>query len=344
MAIERQSESTPGRQADSMQLSIVIPVYHSESCLKPLLERIHEALQPEGIPFEVIFVNDGSKDGSWQVITELCARHPHVIGICLRRNFGQDNAILTGLRHARGTFVATMDDDLQHDPRDLPRLLAAMQEGDAEVIFGAVDSRQDPLWRQWGRAINSRTLEWLLDKPKELQFTSYRIMRAEVVRDIGFYDGAFPFIDALLAQVTTRFAQIEVQFHPRHAGRSNYNLFRSIQMWMKLAISFSIKPLRLVTLLGLLSFLIGLISATVVVTNRVLWPETYDPHEAGWASLMVTLLIVSGLQMCFLGVLGEYVGRSFILHSRRPQAVIARVINGADATAHTPPGTNQLSG
>ncbi|MBF0439813.1 MAG: glycosyltransferase [Magnetococcales bacterium] len=315
-----------------MQLSIVIPVYQSASCLESLREKIHQALEPEQIDFEIILVNDGSRDDSWRVITELCARYPYVIGVNHRRNFGQDNAIMTGLRMANGTFVVTMDDDLQHDPDDLPRLLAAIQASSDEVIYGTLNISTDPIWKRLGRAMHAKTLEWLLDKPSDFQFTSYRIMRAEVVRDITFYEGAFPFIDALLVQVSTRFGQIPVRFQPRHSGKSNYTLFKSIQVWLKLLISFSIKPLRIVTFLGILAFLAGVISATVVVLTKLLWPENFTQNDAGWASLMVVMLIMNGLQMCFIGILGEYVGRSFVLTSRRPQAIIAKVINGPKPT------------
>ncbi|MEO5333528.1 MAG: glycosyltransferase [Magnetococcus sp. YQC-5] len=319
-------------QSFEFQLSIVIPVYQSELCLPALLERIQQALSPEKITFELILVNDGSRDGSWRVITELCAHHPNVIGVNHRRNFGQDNAIMTGLKLARGAFVATMDDDLQHDPDDLPRLLAALRDSGAEVIYGAMEMSNDPLWKRFGRAVNEKTLVWLLDKPKDFQFTSYRVMRAEVVRDITFYEGAFPFIDALLVQVSTHFIQIPVRFQKRYAGSSSYTLFKSIQIWLKLAISFSIKPLRIVTFVGMLASMVGMISAVVVVMIKVMWPETFDANDSGWASLMVVLLIMNGLQMCFIGILGEYVGRSYVLTTRRPQAVIAKMLNRAMPT------------
>ncbi len=313
----------------AIKLSIVIPVYQSEACLESLLARIHQVLLPEKITFEVILVNDGSRDGSWRVIAELCRRHSHVVGINHRRNFGQDNAIMTGFRAAQGELVATMDDDLQHDPGDLPQMLALMRESEAEVIYGALDMTSDPLWKRLGRRFHGKTLEWLLDKPKNFQFTSYRLMRAEVVRDIMFYEGAFPFIDALLVQVSTRFVQFPVRLHARHAGTSNYTMFKSIQIWLKLAVSFSIKPLRMVTFVGIFASILGFVAAVVVVLEKLFWPETFGPNDAGWASLMVVFLIMNGLQMCFIGVLGEYVGRSYVLTTKRPQAVIAKVLNGS---------------
>ncbi|MBF0613758.1 MAG: glycosyltransferase family 2 protein [Magnetococcales bacterium] len=310
-----------------MDLSIIIPVYQSEPCLTILVERIHQALQPEMISFEIILVNDGSSDGSWNIISQLCALHPDVVGINHRRNFGQDNAIMSGLRLARGTLIVTMDDDLQHDPNDLPRLLAAIRTSDADVIFGASPFDHDPLWKRLGRQLHSRTLEWLLNKPRHLQFTSYRIMRAPVAKDIIFYEGAFPFIDALLVQVTTRFEQIPVNMHARLHGRSNYTLFKSLQLWMKLLVSFSIRPLRIVTFTGILAFVVGMIAASIVIVQKLFWPETFAPFEAGWASLIVVMLIMNGMQMCFIGILGEYVGRTYVLVSQRPQAVIAKILN-----------------
>ncbi|MBF0212326.1 MAG: glycosyltransferase family 2 protein [Magnetococcales bacterium] len=311
----------------SPELSIVIPVYHSESCLEPLLERIHQALEAAGLSFEVIFVNDGSRDGSWRVISELCRRHAHVIGVNHRRNFGQENATMTGMRLARGTYVVTMDDDLQNDPFDIPALLATLQEKELDVIYGFMRPENEPFWKRFGREVNNRTLEILLDKPKGIRFTSFRLMRAEVVQDITFYEGAFPFIDALVTQVTTQVAHLPVGHRPRHAGVSNFTLLKSIQTWMRGAISFSVLPLRIVTFVGLFVALLGLLAAALVVLDKLFRPELFGPYDAGWASLMVVMLIMNGLEMCFIGILGEYVGRSHVLMTRRPQAVIAKVLN-----------------
>ncbi|MBF0294385.1 MAG: glycosyltransferase family 2 protein [Magnetococcales bacterium] len=315
------------RPSQDALLSIVVPVYQSEPCLEPLLERIHQAMASRGITCEVILVNDGSRDGSWRVIETLCARHSHVIGVNHRRNFGQENATMTGMRLARGGLVATMDDDLQNDPFDLLLMIDALHANHSDVVYGFMVPEHEPFWKRFGREVNNKTLEWLLNKPKNVRFTSFRLMTRETCQAILFYEGAFPFVDTLISQVTTKYMHIRVGHRERHAGVSNFTLFKSIQTWMRVVVSFSVTPLRFVTFTGIAIALLGMLAALLVVMQKLFMPEEFSPYDAGWASLMVVMLIMNGMQMCFIGILGEYVGRSYVLLSRRPQSIIAKVLN-----------------
>jgi glycosyltransferase involved in cell wall biosynthesis len=319
-------------QESQLDLSIVVPVYRSEDCLEALVAAIGEALAPTGRRYEVVLVNDFSPDNSWAVIESICAREDNVVGVDLRKNFGQDNAIITGMRVARGKYVAVMDDDLQHHPSDLPALLARIEEG-FDVVYAEFRVKKQRLWKNFGSWFNGRVAEWVINKPPDVYLSPYKIIRGEVAELICNYEGPDPYVDGLLFQVTARITQIPVDHHPRYAGRSTYTFWKSLRVWARLAVSFSAKPLRLVTWFGLLFAVFGLMLAVVVVIYRLRWPEDFSRETAGWASLMVALLVVGGIQMIFFGVLGEYTGRTFLNVNRKPQSAIREVLNAPASEA-----------
>jgi undecaprenyl-phosphate 4-deoxy-4-formamido-L-arabinose transferase len=324
------------------ELSIVVPVYRSEACLEALVATIAAAMRPLAIDYEVILVNDGSPDHTWDVVEGLCRTHHEVLGVDLRRNFGQDNAILTGLRLAKGRAIAIMDDDLQHHPADLPALLAKLEEGH-DVVYADFRRKRQAAWKNLGSWFNGKVAEWVLDKPQGIYLSPYKVLRREVAELICRYDGPEPYVDGLLFQVTSRFGQVEVEHHPRYAGRSNYTFIRSIAVWARLATGHSVRPLRLVTWCGLGLGLLGGLLAIVVTLYRLLYPHEFQSAVAGWASLMVTQLLLGGARMIFLGILGEYVGRMHVaVAGKKPQATIREILNpGAtlaalDHEANTP--------
>jgi polyisoprenyl-phosphate glycosyltransferase len=326
----RLTSSAPRADLDEnsdIGLSIVVPVYRSAPCLEALITAIEASLRPTGLTYEVILVNDGSPDRTWDVVEALCYTHREVVGIDLRRNFGQDNAILTGLRVARGRSVAIMDDDLQHDPNDLPVLLARLDQG-ADVVYADFRRKHQAAWKNLGSWFNGKFAEWVLEKPRGVYLSPFKVMRREVAELICRYDGPDPYVDGLLFQVTSRFDQVQVEHHPRYAGRSNYNLLRSIAVWARLATNFSVRPLRLVTWCGLGLGTLGGLLAIVVVLQRLLYPEQFQTASAGWASLMVTQLTLGGTRMVFLGIVGEYVGRMHMaVAGRKPQATVREVLS-----------------
>lgn len=311
-------------------LSIVIPVYRSAECLIPLYDAIENTLASIAQTYEVIFVNDFSPDNSWNIIESLCAVDNRVIGIDLRRNFGQDNAILTGLRLARGRFVAVMDDDLQHHPKFLPDLLAEIEKG-TDVVYADFDRKRQKLWKNIGSWINGKIAEWVLDKPKGMYISPYKVMRLEIAQLICGYPGHAPYIDGLLFQNTARFSHVPVEHCARYEGRGNFTFLRSVGVSARLAFSFSARPLRLIGASGLFVAGLGLALALTVIAYRIFLPQNFGAEAAGWASLMVAILIAAGLQMVFFGALAEYAGRSFLLMSRKPQATIRDILNHQQA-------------
>jgi undecaprenyl-phosphate 4-deoxy-4-formamido-L-arabinose transferase len=310
-----------------IQLSVIVPVYRSEDCLQALVEALEEALVPSGIEYEVILVNDCSPDGSWKVIEDLCRTHANVVGLDLRRNFGQDNALLTGLRVARGNYMVIMDDDLQHHPREIPRMLEKLVEEEADVVYADFRLKRQKLWKNLGSWFNGKVAEWVIHKPKGIYLSPYKIIRREVVELICQYDGPDPYIDGLLFQVTSRITQIPVDHHERYAGRSSYTLLKSIKVWARLTFSFSVHPLRIVTFFGFLFAFLGLALMVWVIIYKLYSPQDFSPFTEGWASLIVTQLVVAGVQMVFFGILGEYSGRTYLKVNKKPQAAIRKILN-----------------
>ncbi len=298
-------------------LSIVVPVYNGAGSVGRLVAAL-ATLHPEG-GLEVVLVNDGSPDDSAAV----CRALVHSAGIPVTyiehaRNFGEHNAVMTGLRHVRGAFVITMDDDLQNPPEEVVRLYDHARLGGWDVVYTRYAAKAHSVWRNLGSRFANKVADWLLDKPRGLYLSSFRCMSALMVDAVTRYRGPYPYIDGLLMQVTRRIDSIEVRHLPRAEGRSNYNLRRLIRLWLNLVTSFSLAPLRLAMLTGAMLALLGGIGAVFVIVEALLRNDT----PSGWASTMTVILLVSGVQSMILGVMGEYVGRTFLSANGKPQGTV----------------------
>lgn len=311
-------------------LSIVVPVYRGAATVGALVEAL-SALRPEG-GIEIVLVNDGSPDNSGDVCRALqrSASVP-LTYIEHARNYGEHNAVMTGLRHARGAYVITMDDDLQNPPEEVVRLYDHARLGGWDVVYTRYAVKEHEGWRNLGSRFANKVADWLLDKPKGLYLSSFRCMSALVVREVTRYRGPYPYVDGLVMQVTQRLDSIEVRHLPRMEGRSNYTLKRLALLWLNLATNFSVLPLRLAILAGALMGLLGLVAALTVVIEG-LSGET----PSGWASTMTVMLLTAGVQFLILGVLGEYVGRAFLSANGKPQGVVREAVGPAAPLAADP--------
>jgi len=297
--------------------SVVIPVYNSSECLAELVRRIDETFRAMNAQYELILVNDCSRDNSWEVIRELAGKYPALMGVSLRKNFGQDNALMAGLRLARGQYVIIMDDDLQHDPMYIPRLVAEIGKGH-DVVFARYRHKKQSLWKNAGSWFNGKVAQIVLNKPKNIYLSPYKIIRADIVKAICDYDGPYPYVDGLLFRVTGNFSQIDVEHRERFKGTSSYTFWKSLKVWSYLATNFSIIPLRIASCLGIAAALLGMVLGVIFFFERI-----HNPHNpAGWASLIVSVLTFGGIQLISIGIVGEYVGRVYLNINRRPQYVI----------------------
>ncbi|AEC21726.1 ribonuclease III [Pusillimonas sp. T7-7] len=303
----------------TMKLSIVVPVYKSQSILPELVEQIKTSFEEQGLAgqFELILVNDCSPDHSWQVIGQLAKINPFIRGISLRKNFGQHSATMAGLNHARGEVVIIMDDDLQHPPSEITNLMAAINNG-ADACYTRYIERQHALWKKIGSRFNDWVATVLLDKPQGLYLSSFKALSRELVQEVIKYDGPYAYLDGLILEVTRSIAVVDIKHQARHDGEGNYNLRRSISLWLRMATSFSVFPLRVATFFGFCLAAVSLIFVAVVIVQKLL-----DPSIAmGWTSLMATVLFVGGVQTFCVGLLGEYLGRTYLRINGKPQFVV----------------------
>ena len=300
----------------------MVPVYRSEAILPALVAQVETAAGSLNFEdsFELILVNDGSPDASWQRIVELADAYDFVRGVCLMKNFGQHNAIMAGLRASRGQIVVLMDDDLQHAPSDIARLVEALGRG-ADVCYTHYVDRQHAAWKRWGSWFNNVVATYLLKKPPGVYLSSFKAMRRGVVDEIVNYDGPFAYVDGLILDVTRSIVSVDIDHRQRLVGEGNYGLRRSVSLWLRMATSFSILPLRIASIFGFVLSAISLFLAAAAVLEKLLRPET----PPGWASIMAAVLFVGGCQLLCLGVLGEYLGRAYLKLNRKPQYAIRTV-------------------
>jgi glycosyltransferase involved in cell wall biosynthesis len=317
--VTEKAQTTSERDTRRLALSIVIPVYNGAGSIAELVDALEE-LPIEG-GHEIILVNDGSPDRSLEVCKALVdrARVPITL-IDLARNYGEHNAVMTGLRHTNGACVITMDDDLQNPPEEVKRLLAFAQDCGKEVIYTCYDDKRHAIWRNLGSRFTNRVADFVLEKPRGLYLSSFRCMSAFVVREITRYEGPFPYVDGLILQVTHDIAHLTVRHLPRAKGRSNYTLRRLLRLWTNMFVNFSVMPLRVSTIAGFVLSGMGAVGGAMVIAEAV----TSSP-PAGWASLMAAVLLLSGVQLVILGIVGEYLGRLYLTANGKPQSVIREV-------------------
>jgi glycosyltransferase involved in cell wall biosynthesis len=304
----------------SVDLSIVIPVYNSESCLEVLNSKISETLQNAN--YELILVNDKSKDGSWNKIMSLAQLNKSIKGISLKKNSGQDNAIMAGLAHATGEYIIIMDDDLQHSPSDILKLYNKCREG-YDICYGLFTDKKQSLWKNTGSKLNEVLAELFLKKPKGLYLSPFKILHRSLVKEIVQYKGPFPYIDGIILSLTSKITQIELVHHKRFEGKGNYNLIRSVSVFLKHVTGYSLYPLRIATIIGIvaasLSFLLGAYFVIDYFSN--------DAHVEGWITLVLLMVFFNGLILMCLGLIGEYIGRIYLTLTAKRQYVIDEFVN-----------------
>lgn len=285
--------------------SVVVPVFNSADVVGETTDRIVAEFERAGLAYELILVNDGSRDGSWEVIAEKARHHEHVVAINLLKNYGQHNANLAGFRAATGDYVITMDDDLQNPPDQALVLIDAAMEGH-DVVFGRFERKQAAGYRKLGTKVIDLINRRVFFQPSDLTVSNFRILRRDVVDRICASRTGEPYITGQALMYSRDRANVTVRHEPRKVGTSQYNLVRILRLVLTILFAYSIFPLRLAAAAGFviagLSFLIG---AGYLV--RAFFVET--PVQ-GWTTLVVLLAIFNGVTIALLSMLGEYVVRT----------------------------------
>jgi glycosyltransferase involved in cell wall biosynthesis len=304
-------------------LSFVVPVYRGARTIGAVVDAIAQLRIDGGV--EVVLVNDGSPDDSGDVCRALTRRTDVPVTLVdLARNAGEHNAVITGLRHARGEYVVTIDDDLQNPIDEARRVYEHARAGNWDVVYTRYAVKQHAAWRNLGSGFANRVADWLLDKPRGLYLSSFRCMSRFVVDNVIRYTGPFPYVDGLVLQVAGRIDSIEVVHLSREEGRSNYTVAKLVRLWLNLFVNFSVKPLRIASGVGLAFMVLGMIGTVVVVVEGLL-----GLTPPGWASLAAATLMLSGVELMLLGIVGEYLGNLVMVVNGKPQAVVREVVGPA---------------
>tara|TARA_B100000575_G_C23116940_1_gene645801 strand:+ start:992 stop:1939 length:948 start_codon:yes stop_codon:yes gene_type:complete len=305
----------PISKEKNLYISVIVPVYNSDSILPELLKRIESTISND--PYEIILINDQSLDKSWQKICELSKHNKRVRGINLRKNVGQDCAIMAGLHSANGKIIIIMDDDLQHDPRDIPILVRKVESG-YDVCYAKFSQKKQSIFKNLGSWFNDKIANIVIGKPKGLYLSPYKAIRLEIVKEVLNYDGPYPYIDGLIFRNTINITQETITHHKRFSGKGNINIIKSISVWLRVVTNFSIFPLRIASYLGFFASIVGFVLGLMFIIQYYLGIES----PQGWPSLIVTILFIGGIQLLSLGILGEYIGRSFLHQNKEPQFVV----------------------
>jgi undecaprenyl-phosphate 4-deoxy-4-formamido-L-arabinose transferase len=314
-----------------MPVSVVVPVYNSEQSLGELASRIARVLEATDPEYEIILVNDASRDRSWEVICELAAQYRCISGINLTRNFGQHNALLCGIRLAQYETIVTLDDDLQHPPEEINVLLENLAQG-RDVVYGTPDREEHGVWRKLASRITKIALQSAMGAQTARKVSAFRAFRTQLRDAFEAYRGPFVSIDVLLSWATTRFHAVRVRHDPRRVGFSNYTLTKLIRHALNMMTGFSALPLQLASLVGFAFTLFGLSVLAFVVVRYLL----YGASVPGFAFLASVIAVFSGAQLFALGIIGEYLARMHFRMMDRPAYTI-RGFAGAQRTLPSAP-------
>ncbi|GAB4503850.1 MAG: undecaprenyl-phosphate 4-deoxy-4-formamido-L-arabinose transferase [Anaerolineales bacterium] len=301
-----------------MNVSVVVPVYNGADTLPLLAEELAHVLPAVAQTYELVLVNDGSPDDSWQVIERLARQYEWVRGVDLMRNYGQHNATLCGIREAQYEIIVIMDDDLQNPPKEIPKLLAKLEEG-FDVVYGVARKRQQVWWKSLASAIVKRAIAYVMGVRTVRDIGAFKAFRSDLRKAFDGFHSPDVLVDVLLSWGTSRFASVPVDEAPRTLGKSNYNLIKLIKVSLLVLTSYTTIPLRFASIVGFMFTLFGLGVLTYVLVTYFVAGSI-----PGFSFLASTIIIFSGVQLFALGIMGEYLARVFERTGGRHTYVIGR--------------------
>ncbi|MBI5136218.1 MAG: glycosyltransferase family 2 protein [Nitrospirae bacterium] len=305
--------------------SVVIPVYNSEGIVGETLDRTARFFEERGLSYEIIAVNDGSRDGSWQVIAARARANPRIIAVNLLKNYGQHNANMCGFQQSRGDWVVTMDDDMQNPPEEIAHLIDKAAEGH-DLVIGRFRQKKHAFYRRVGTILIKAVNERIFKKEKDLVLTNFRLIRRDVVDRVCAYKTSYPYIPGLSLMFSNSRANAWVEHRPRAVGATNYSLAKIVSLVATILFNYSSYPLRFVGAIGLgisaLSFLLGgyYLLAALLHTTEV----------PGWTTLVVLLSFFNGVVILILSMLGEYLVRLINQSSSAESFHVREVVGGGD--------------
>lgn len=304
-------------------ISFVIPCYKSALTLPGVVEEIKNTMTASMLyDYEIVLVNDCSPDDTFTVIKKLCGENPKIKGINLAKNFGQHAALMAGFRCIKGEIVVCLDDDGQTPADEVEKLLNKLDEGN-DVVYAKYAHKQHSLFRNLGSKINDLMARIMLGKPKELYVSSYFAMKRFVLEEVIRYENAYPYVIGLVLRSTKSIANVNVTHRERAIGTSGYTLGKLFGLWINGFTSFSVKPLRIATLIGAICAFLGFAYGIYTIIKKFISPAV----PLGFSSMMSAIMFIGGMLMLMLGLLGEYIGRIYVCMNNSPQYVVKEVVN-----------------
>lgn len=298
-------------------LSIVIPVYQGSKTIGKLTKNLISTLK--NYSPEIILVNDGSRDDSHKICLGLCKKYPRQIKyLNLSRNFGEHNAVMAGLNFVTGDYAVIIDDDFQNPPTEIEKLVKKAIQDKLDVVYSYYAKKEHSFFRNLGSSFNNLIATILLNKPRSLYLSSFKCMNKFIIHEVIKYTGPFPYIDGLILRNTEKIGKTLVRHSSRKVGKSSYTFRKLIKLWLNMFINFSIFPLRLSTLLGILFSVLGLVLTIFFVIDKILRPQV----PWGITTILAALFTYLGVQLLILGLIGEYLGKLFMTSNQSPQYVI----------------------
>ena len=310
----------------SKLVSFVIPCYRSEQTIGGVVEEINSTMAdlPQ-YTYEIILVNDASPDNTFETIRDLCRKQSNICGINLAKNFGQHAALMAGFHYVHGEIVVCLDDDGQTPANEVGKLLNGIEEG-ADVVYARYAAKQHSAFRNFGSKVNELMTRVMLGKPKELYISSYFAAKRFVVEEMTRYQNPYPYVIGLVLRSTKKIINVEVTHREREIGTSGYTIGKLLNLWFNGFTAFSVKPLRLATVMGIISACAGFLYGIYTVIKKFVNPDVV----VGFSALMAAIVFFGGLILLMLGIIGEYIGRIYISLNNSPQFVIRESIDGRD--------------
>lgn len=294
------------KESNLCEISVVIPCYNSQKAIKELNERLYACLESLKVEYEIIYVNDHSKDNTLEELKLLVQTGAHIKIIDLMFNVGQFRALYCGLNNAKGKYIVTIDDDLQHPPEEIIKLYSTIKErSDIDAVFGRYEEKKHSLFRNVGTALIKFINEKLYGKPTHLTMSSFRIMRRELVETVLNHKTISPVLGAIILKSTQRIINVDVRHDLRKYGKSNYSLAKLLKTTLDNALNFSSMPLQIISSIGIIVSIVSFL-ISVFYLLRYFFSDISVP---GWTSLMVLLNLYAGLILISLGLIGEYLIR-----------------------------------
>ena len=309
-----------------MKLSFVVPCYGSEKTIENVICEIETVLsQRNEIEYEIITVNDGSPDNELGVLRKLSVEHNELVIADLSKNMGKHSAVMAGFSLVTGDIVVCLDDDGQCPMNELWKLIDAL-DNNYDISMAKYYEKKQSLFKNFGSMINSTMTKIMLGKPRDLIFSNFFVIRRYIVDEMIRYKNAYPYLEGLILRTTRRIICVEMEERQRFAGDGHFTLGKSLALWVNGFTAFSVKPLRISTIMGCITALAGIIFGIYVVIRKLVIPEV----AVGYSSIMAAVMFIGGTIMMMLGMIGEYIGRIYICMNNSPQYVIREIIRNTE--------------